>query len=60
MQRQQILALIRATHTVIYVVMAGSTFVLVYAGLTGASGWWLWAALALLAVESAVFAGFGF
>ena len=60
MDRKQILALIRATHTAIYVVMAASTFVLVYAGVTGASGWWLWAALALLAVETVVFAGFGF
>lgn len=37
------LALIRAVHTFIYIVTATSTFVLVYAGLTGADGWWLWA-----------------
>jgi hypothetical protein len=54
------LSLIRAIHTAIYIVMAASTFVLVYAGITGATGMWLWVALALLAVETAVFTGFGF
>ena len=32
---------------------------LVYAGLTGVQGWWLWVALGLLAVETVVFAGNG-
>ena len=36
-----------------------TAIVLVYAGATGASGWWLWAALGLLAIETAVFFGFG-
>jgi hypothetical protein len=53
------LALVRGIHTLIYVVMAASTFVLVYAGLTGSQGWWLWTALALLGVETVVFAGNG-
>ena len=39
--------------------MAASTLLLVYAGLTGAAGWWLWVALGLLAVETMVFAGNG-
>jgi hypothetical protein len=56
----QRLAAVRAIHTAIYLVMAASTFVLLYGGVTGRSGWWLWAALGLLAVESAVFAGYGF
>jgi hypothetical protein len=47
-------------HTAIYVVMAASTLLLVYAGVTGATGAWLWTALVLLAIESAVFAGNGF
>lgn len=55
----QRLAVIRTVHTAIYLVMASSTFVLVFSGVTGQQGWWLWTALALLLVESAVFAGFG-
>jgi hypothetical protein len=53
------LALVRAVHTLIYIVMATSTLLLVYAGLTGAHGWWLWVALTLLAVETVVFAANG-
>jgi hypothetical protein len=53
----QTLAAIRAVHTAIYLLMASATFVLVFAGVTGAGGWWLWVALALLGVESAVFIG---
>lgn len=36
MSDRQILTFIRTLHTAIYLVMALSTFVLVYAGLTGA------------------------
>lgn len=53
------LFLIRVIHTAIYLVMAAATFVLLYAGLTGAKGVWLWWALGLLAVESAVYLGNG-
>jgi hypothetical protein len=60
MDRYFMLQLIRTVHTAIYVVMATSTLLLVYAGVTGATGLWLWWALALLAIESAVFVGFGF
>eukprot|EP01036_Dinobryon_divergens_P005641 gene5642-biopygen5028 len=56
----QILALIRTVHTAIYLVMVAAIVVLLYGGVTGQSGPWLWGALGLLAVESAVFAGFGF
>ena len=54
------LTLIRSVHTAIYLVMAGSTFALAYAGVTGATGNWLWLVLGLLAVETAVFVGYGF
>lgn len=60
MSDAQKLALIRTIHTIIYVVMALSTFTLVFAGATGFSGWWLWLALVLLAIEVVVFAGNGF
>ena len=53
------LALVRGIHTAIYLVMAASTFVLLYAGITGARGVWLWAALGLLSIEVVVFAGNG-
>jgi hypothetical protein len=39
--------------------MATSTLFLVYAGLSGSHGWWLWIALGLLGVETAVFVGNG-
>ncbi|WP_029042302.1 hypothetical protein [Cucumibacter marinus] len=53
------LAAVRFVHTAIYVVMAISTFVLLYAGVTGSSGTWLWVALGLLAIETVVFLGNG-
>jgi hypothetical protein len=53
------LALVRGIHTLIYLVMAASTFVLVFAGITGARGWWLWTAMGLLAIEVVVFVGSG-
>jgi hypothetical protein len=53
------LRLIRGSHTAIYLVMAASTFLLVYAGLTGREGLWLWTALGLLFVETVVFVGNG-
>jgi len=53
------LALVRTVHTAIYVVMAASTFALLYAGITGAGGPWLWTAMGLLGVEVVVFAGNG-
>jgi hypothetical protein len=59
MTDNQLLSLIRAIHTAIYLVMAVSTFVLVYAGITGTQGIWLWIALALLGVEVIVYVGNG-
>jgi len=55
----QALTLVRAVHTVIYVVMASASLVVLYAGITGASGPWLWIAAGLVAVESVVFAAAG-
>jgi len=55
----QRLGLVRGLHTVIYVVMAGSVFVLLYAGISGARGPWLWWALGLISVEIVVFVGNG-
>ena len=59
MTDRQLLTLIRTIHTAIYLVMALSTFVLVYAGATGSQGTWLWLALVLLAVEVVVYVGNG-
>ncbi|MET0272537.1 MAG: hypothetical protein ABW360_06065 [Phenylobacterium sp.] len=53
------LALVRALHTAIYLVMATAAFVVLYAGITGAHGPWLWVAAALVLIESAVFAASG-
>ena len=55
MTEDQRLGLVRGLHTVIYVVMAGSVFVLLYAGISGARGPWLWWALGLISVEIVVF-----
>lgn len=59
MTEDQRLGLVRGLHTVIYVVMAGSVFVLLYAGISGARGPWLWWALGLISVEIVVFVGNG-
>lgn len=59
MNDSQALAIVRGIHTAIYLVMAVSTFVLLYAGVTGAQGTWLWIALVLLAIEVIVFIGNG-
>ncbi|MGE4055999.1 MAG: hypothetical protein AB7F99_14480 [Vicinamibacterales bacterium] len=59
MSDRQKLAWIRTIHTAIYLVMAASTFVLLYAGLSGRQGPWLWAALVLLAGETVVFISAG-
>ena len=58
MSRQR-LTLVRLTHDLVYVVMAGATLAVLYAGLTGVRGPWLSVALALIAAEVAVFVGFG-
>lgn len=53
------LTLVRAAHTVIYVVMSAACFAVLYAGVTGAHGPWLWAALTLVVLETIVFIGCG-
>jgi hypothetical protein len=55
----QRLTLVRAVHTAIYVVMASSSLVVLYAGVTGAHGAWLWVAGGLVGVESLIFAASG-
>ncbi|MFI4933602.1 MAG: hypothetical protein ACHP7N_03205 [Caulobacterales bacterium] len=60
MSDAQRLALVRGVHTAIYLVMVAATFVVLYAGVSGARGAWLWPALGLVSVESAVFVGGGF
>jgi len=55
----QSLTLVRAVHTVIYVVMASASLVVLYAGVTGAHGPWLWIACGLVAVETLVFVASG-
>ncbi|CAN5499906.1 hypothetical protein BH10PSE3_BH10PSE3_26050 [soil metagenome] len=55
----QRLTLVRAVHTAIYIVMASASFVVLYAGVTGAHGTWLWMACGLVAVESLVFVANG-
>ena len=59
MKDSQALTLIRALHTTIYLVMVAAIAVLWRATLTGRFGPALWIALALLAIESAVFLGNG-
>ena len=53
------LGAVRAAHSLIYVVMAGATLLVLFGGLTGASGPWLYASLALVLFEAAVFIGSG-
>ena len=53
------LFLIRLLHTIIYLVMAASALLVLFAGVTGANGPWLPPALVLILIESAVFIGFG-
>ena len=53
------LFLIRLLHTVIYVVMAASALLVLFAGVTGANGPWLPPALVLILLESVVFISFG-
>lgn len=50
---------LRAAHTAIYIVMASATVLLLFAGLTGATGRWLQVSLALVLLEAAVFIGSG-
>jgi hypothetical protein len=57
--RAQSLTLLRAAHTAIYLVMALSTGLLLYGGLTGARGAWLWVAAGLIGTESVVFVASG-
>ena len=55
----QHLTLVRALHTAIYLVMALSVFIVLFAGITGAHGPWLWIAGVLVGVECLVFVASG-
>ena len=59
MTNSQRLVLVRVVHTVIYVVMASSVFAVLYAGVSGARGAWLWVSLALVGIEVVIFVGSG-
>lgn len=59
MKHAKALALVRAIHTVIYLIMVTAIGVLLYAGITGYTGVWLWMALTLLTIETLVFFGNG-
>lgn len=59
MQDKQRLAIVRAIHPVVFAVMFAAAFELLYAGITGAYGWMLWAALLLIATEGVAFAANG-
>ena len=55
----QNLAFVRAVHTAIYVVMSAAVFCVLYAGVTGSRGAWLWGPLAMVVIEVVVFASSG-
>ena len=59
MTEAQALLWVRAIHTVIYVVMACASFAVLYAGVTGVHGTWLWVAGGLVAIETVVFTASG-
>lgn len=54
------LALVRGVHTAIYLIMSSAVLVVLFAGVTGAHGAWLWVAITLVAIESTVFIANGF
>ena len=59
MRDERRLMWVRVLHTAIYVVMASCVFIVLYAGLTGVHGRWLWVASGLVALEAVVFAASG-
>lgn len=59
-RRRRRLFQVRLLHTAIYAVMASSAVIVLYAGVSGHRGWWLWPALTFIVIESVVFLGFGF
>lgn len=56
MQNVRRLAIVRMVHTAVYAVMGIAAVALLFAGVTGARGVWLWISLALLSAEGLVFA----
>ncbi len=50
---------VRLLHTVIYVVMATASLLVLYGGISGAAGTWLTVAVALVVIETLVFTAGG-
>ena len=50
---------VRLLHTVIYVVMATASLLVLYGGISGAAGTWLTVAVALVGIETLVFTAGG-
>ena len=59
LDKREALQLVRSAHTLIYAVMVAAIGVLLYAGVSGYAGRWLWVSLGLLAIEAVVFFGNG-
>ena len=59
MRHADCLFAIRGVHTVIYLVMATATLGILYAGITGAKGTWLWVSMTLMCFEVILFVGNG-
>lgn len=59
MKDRQRLAIVRAVHPIVFAVMFAAAFELLYAGVTGAWGWLVWAALGLIAAEGVAFTANG-
>jgi hypothetical protein len=50
---------VRCAHTLIYLVMAAATVLVLFAGVTGATGRWLQISIGLVLIEATVFIGCG-
>ena len=59
MTRDPRLTLVRFVHTAIYAIMVLAIFAVLFAGVTGRHGPWLWVALGLVIAESLVFLASG-
>ncbi|MBU1049586.1 hypothetical protein KKG90_06115 [Candidatus Bipolaricaulota bacterium] len=59
MRQERALFCVRTLHTVIYLVMVCAIGILLYSGVTGHQGIWLWISTGLIAAEGLVFFGNG-
>jgi len=53
------LALVRGVHTIIYIILAASVFLILYSGIVGYKGYYLYISLVLVTIEAVVFFAFG-